>query len=189
MGHKANNTDYISHPLRHQSANCQQSGSDGNVNARSPSKPSSLSSQSIATRTTATATTQKSIATITAPVPAPAAAATKPSHDHRRGRYSNALVAHSSASCKSSLLSMAVILLALIVLIAVASDMASANSSIRQTHPEAKGIFKRSFAGLGCLGVYDRAKFARLDRICEECYQLYREPEIHTACRLVQSIR
>ena len=48
---------------------------------------------------------------------------------------------------------------------------------------EAKGIFKRSFAGLGCLGVYDKAKFARLDRVCEECYQLYREPDIHTACR------
>lgn len=48
---------------------------------------------------------------------------------------------------------------------------------------EAKGIFKRSFAGLGCLGVYDKAKFARLDRVCEECYQIYREPDIHTACR------
>lgn len=48
---------------------------------------------------------------------------------------------------------------------------------------EGKGIHKRSFAGLGCLGVYDKAKFARLDRVCEECYQLYREPDIHTACR------
>lgn len=48
---------------------------------------------------------------------------------------------------------------------------------------EAKGIHKRSFAGLGCLGVYDKAKFTRLDRVCEECYQLYREPDIHTACR------
>lgn len=46
-----------------------------------------------------------------------------------------------------------------------------------------KSIFKRSFAGLGCLGVYDKAKFARLDRVCEECYQLYREPGIYTACR------
>ena len=44
-------------------------------------------------------------------------------------------------------------------------------------------VFKRSFAGLGCLGVYDKAKFARLDRVCEECYTLYREPDIHSACR------
>lgn len=47
----------------------------------------------------------------------------------------------------------------------------------------ARNVFKRSFAGLGCLGVYDKAKFARLDRVCEECYQLYHEPDIHTACR------
>jgi len=50
-------------------------------------------------------------------------------------------------------------------------------------HRESKGIFKRSFAGLGCLGIYDKAKFARLDRVCEECYTLYREPDIHTSCR------
>ncbi|GBO28289.1 hypothetical protein AVEN_179260-1 [Araneus ventricosus] len=42
---------------------------------------------------------------------------------------------------------------------------------------------KRSFSDLGCMGVYDKAKFARLDRVCEECYQLYREPEVHTSCR------
>lgn len=49
---------------------------------------------------------------------------------------------------------------------------------------EAKSqIIKRSFVGLGCLGVYDKAKFARLDKICEDCYQLYREPDIHAACR------
>lgn len=51
---------------------------------------------------------------------------------------------------------------------------------------EAKSLHKRSFSGLGCLGVYDKAKFARLDRICEECYQMYREPEIHQTCRWVQ---
>ncbi|KAF8763969.1 Ion transport peptide-like like protein [Argiope bruennichi] len=44
-------------------------------------------------------------------------------------------------------------------------------------------LLKRSFSGLGCMGVYDKAKFARLDRVCEECYQLFREPEVHTECR------
>ncbi|GFY55367.1 hypothetical protein TNIN_85291 [Trichonephila inaurata madagascariensis] len=34
---------------------------------------------------------------------------------------------------------------------------------------------KRSFSDLGCMGVFDKAKFARLDRVCEECYQLFRE--------------
>ena len=42
---------------------------------------------------------------------------------------------------------------------------------------------KRSFSQIGCLGIYDKAKFTRLDRICEECYQLYREPELHGMCR------
>ncbi|GFQ81993.1 ion transport peptide-like [Trichonephila clavata] len=42
---------------------------------------------------------------------------------------------------------------------------------------------KRSFSDLGCMGVYDKAKFARLDRVCEECYQLFRESDVHTFCR------
>ncbi|KAG8187780.1 hypothetical protein JTE90_025818 [Oedothorax gibbosus] len=45
------------------------------------------------------------------------------------------------------------------------------------------GALKRSFSDLGCMGVYDKAKFARLDRVCEECYQLFRESDVHTSCR------
>ncbi|GIY33215.1 ion transport peptide-like [Caerostris darwini] len=42
---------------------------------------------------------------------------------------------------------------------------------------------KRSFSDLGCMGVYDKSKFTRLDRVCEECYQLFRESDVHTSCR------
>ncbi|KAF8763967.1 Ion transport peptide-like like protein [Argiope bruennichi] len=42
---------------------------------------------------------------------------------------------------------------------------------------------KRSFSDLGCMGVYDKAKFTRLGRVCEECYQLFRESDVHTTCR------
>ncbi|CAL1285030.1 unnamed protein product [Larinioides sclopetarius] len=42
---------------------------------------------------------------------------------------------------------------------------------------------KRSFSDLGCMGVYDKAKFARLDRVCEECYHLFRESDVLTSCR------
>ncbi|XP_054155259.1 ion transport peptide-like [Oppia nitens] len=42
---------------------------------------------------------------------------------------------------------------------------------------------KRSFASLKCLGAYDRSKFANLNHICDECYQLYRDQTIHVACR------
>ncbi|XP_022240548.1 crustacean hyperglycemic hormone A-like [Limulus polyphemus] len=42
---------------------------------------------------------------------------------------------------------------------------------------------KRSFSVLGCMGTYDKAKFARLNRICEECYNLYRIPSVQEDCR------
>ncbi|XP_054710917.1 ion transport peptide-like [Uloborus diversus] len=48
--------------------------------------------------------------------------------------------------------------------------------------PDSEPI-KRSFSGLGCMGVYDKAKFARLERVCEECYQMFRESDVYTACR------
>ncbi|XP_014274474.1 ion transport peptide-like isoform X1 [Halyomorpha halys] len=42
---------------------------------------------------------------------------------------------------------------------------------------------KRSFFDLQCKGVYDKSIFARLDRICEDCYNLFREPQLHSLCR------
>ncbi|XP_015913567.1 crustacean hyperglycemic hormone [Parasteatoda tepidariorum] len=46
-----------------------------------------------------------------------------------------------------------------------------------------RDVDKRGFSDLGCMGVYDKSKFARLDRVCEECYQLVRESDVHTSCR------
>ncbi|XP_027203651.1 crustacean hyperglycemic hormone-like [Dermatophagoides pteronyssinus] len=42
---------------------------------------------------------------------------------------------------------------------------------------------RSSFSTIDCLGNFDRAKFAKADRICEECYILYREPSLHKTCR------
>ncbi|CAH1163333.1 unnamed protein product [Phaedon cochleariae] len=44
-------------------------------------------------------------------------------------------------------------------------------------------LTKRSFFDLQCKGVYDKSIFARLDRICEDCYNLFREPSVHSLCR------
>lgn len=44
-------------------------------------------------------------------------------------------------------------------------------------------IMKRSFVRLGCMGQYNKADFAALDHICEECYNLYREAGLHSQCR------
>lgn len=41
----------------------------------------------------------------------------------------------------------------------------------------------RSFSLLGCLGEYDITKFAELDRVCEDCFQIYREPDLNASCR------
>ncbi|KAG8227356.1 hypothetical protein J437_LFUL003345 [Ladona fulva] len=43
-------------------------------------------------------------------------------------------------------------------------------------------ISKRSFFDIQCKGVYDKSIFARLDRICEDCYNLFREPTLHSLC-------
>ncbi|XP_054278291.1 ion transport peptide-like isoform X2 [Macrosteles quadrilineatus] len=42
---------------------------------------------------------------------------------------------------------------------------------------------KRSFYDLQCKGVYDKSIFARLDLICDDCYNLFREPQLHQLCR------
>ncbi|XP_077287138.1 ion transport peptide [Arctopsyche grandis] len=44
-------------------------------------------------------------------------------------------------------------------------------------------LTKRSFYEIECKGVYDKSMFARVDRVCEDCYNLYREPQLHSQCR------
>lgn len=75
---------------------------------------------------------------------------------------------------KSSLSIFSSLIFAVILLILLKEDNISASAA---------NLHKRSFATLGCMGNYDKSKFARLDRVCEECYQMYRQPDIHTSCR------
>lgn len=45
-------------------------------------------------------------------------------------------------------------------------------------------LAKRStFFEIECKGVFNKSIFYRLDRICEDCYSLFREPEIHQLCK------
>ena len=39
---------------------------------------------------------------------------------------------------------------------------------------------RNSFVTIGCLGLFDSAKFNRLDKICEECYSITRTPSIES---------
>ena len=39
------------------------------------------------------------------------------------------------------------------------------------------------FRQIQCNGTYDVSMFARLDRLCEDCYNLFREPKVYMRCR------
>lgn len=51
-----------------------------------------------------------------------------------------------------------------------------------------RNITKRStsFFDLDCKGTYNKSYFFRLDRICEDCYSLFREPQLLTMCKYVR---
>ncbi|KAL3225040.1 hypothetical protein MRX96_026149 [Rhipicephalus microplus] len=40
-----------------------------------------------------------------------------------------------------------------------------------------------SFLELGCRGNFEQSYLARLERVCEECYQLYQDPKAYNMCR------
>ncbi|XP_048509687.1 ion transport peptide isoform X2 [Athalia rosae] len=61
----------------------------------------------------------------------------------------------------------------------LSSSLGFADAGVLMGHP----LGKRSFLDIHCKGVYDRSLFARLDRICEDCYNLFREPQLHSLCR------
>jgi hypothetical protein len=67
----------------------------------------------------------------------------------------------------------------LLVSMVITSLLASPTSGLLLGH----SLNKRSFFEIQCKGVYDKSIFARLDRICEDCYNLFREPQLHSLCR------
>ncbi|GAB0090333.1 ion transport peptide [Sergentomyia squamirostris] len=42
---------------------------------------------------------------------------------------------------------------------------------------------RSSFFDIECKGVFNKSIFFRLDRICEDCYSLFREPQLHSLCK------
>lgn len=66
-----------------------------------------------------------------------------------------------------------------VTLLLVSSCIGLTDAGILNGHP----LGKRSFIDIQCKGIYDKSIFARLDRICEDCYNLFREPQLHQLCR------
>ncbi|KAL6263789.1 hypothetical protein P5V15_003872 [Pogonomyrmex californicus] len=80
----------------------------------------------------------------------------------------------SSCPLLVSVLTWSLTLLLISSCIGLGADAATLNG-----HP----LGKRSFFDIQCKGVYDKSIFARLDRICEDCYNLFREPQLHMLCK------
>ena len=55
--------------------------------------------------------------------------------------------------------------------------------------PGVSHMYKRSYADLQCRGIYDASIFARLERVCEDCYNIHKDDEILGLCRYVQLLR
>lgn len=94
-----------------------------------------------------------------------------------RSTFNNSTSA-TSAACTPVLLS---VLAWSVTLLLMSSCLGIADAGVLMGHP----LGKRSFMQLQCKGIYDKSIFARLDRICEDCYNLFREPSLHTLCRFV----
>nr|AHM93479.1 hyperglycemic hormone [Chionoecetes japonicus]AHM93480.1 hyperglycemic hormone [Chionoecetes opilio] len=47
----------------------------------------------------------------------------------------------------------------------------------------AHSLEKRQVYDTSCKGMYDRGLFSDLEHVCDDCYNLYRNPHVATACR------
>ncbi|ROT60584.1 crustacean hyperglycemic hormone 1 precursor [Penaeus vannamei] len=59
----------------------------------------------------------------------------------------------------------------------------SSESSPATSLAGAQTANKRSISFDSCTGVYDRELLVRLDRVCEDCYNLYRNTDVAVECR------
>nr|AFG16932.1 hyperglycemic hormone [Pandalus japonicus] len=59
------------------------------------------------------------------------------------------------------------------------SQPSSALAALTRGH----NVPKRAVLDQSCKGIYDRELFKKLDRVCEDCYNLYRKPYVGVDCR------
>ena len=41
----------------------------------------------------------------------------------------------------------------------------------------------KTYVQLRCGGIYDQQMFAKLEQVCDDCFNLYKEPQVHGMCR------
>jgi len=73
--------------------------------------------------------------------------------------------------------SFSVSLLLTVIVVTLVIESTSAATTTNQ-----RSLSKRSFFDINCKGTYDARIYARLEIICQDCYNLYREPELLSLC-------
>ncbi|XP_076066853.1 molt-inhibiting hormone-like [Oratosquilla oratoria] len=55
--------------------------------------------------------------------------------------------------------------------------------ALQAPQPLGRSLAKRSLFDATCMGSYDRQMYKQLDRVCDDCYNLYRKPYVQVECR------
>ncbi|CAG7730402.1 unnamed protein product [Allacma fusca] len=67
----------------------------------------------------------------------------------------------------------------LVITLGIAVEGSRSSAAFIGSHP----LSKRSFVSIQCRGTYDNEIFSKLSRVCDDCYNLYQEQEVHSLCR------
>lgn len=78
--------------------------------------------------------------------------------------------------------------MAVALVVVVACSTTWARSAEESSSPVAslirgRSLSKRANFDPSCTGVYDRELLGRLSRLCDDCYNVFREPKVATECR------
>nr|O15981.1 RecName: Full=Crustacean hyperglycemic hormones 5; AltName: Full=Pej-SGP-V; Contains: RecName: Full=CHH precursor-related peptide 5; Short=CPRP 5; Contains: RecName: Full=Crustacean hyperglycemic hormone 5; Short=CHH 5; Flags: Precursor [Penaeus japonicus]BAA22561.1 Pej-SGP-V [Penaeus japonicus] len=68
-------------------------------------------------------------------------------------------------------------------LLVAGASSAGTRSSEDLSAPEDRSLSKRLVFDPSCAGVYDRVLLGKLNRLCDDCYNVFREPNVATECR------
>nr|WDS50829.1 crustacean hyperglycemic hormone [Palaemon carinicauda] len=63
------------------------------------------------------------------------------------------------------------------------SSSSSSGSATAALRSPTLNLKKRAILDQSCKGIFDRELFKKLDRVCDDCYNLYRKPYVAIDCR------
>jgi hypothetical protein len=67
--------------------------------------------------------------------------------------------------------------------VAYSRDLRSSHQQERYLVQSLTSVDRKNFDSLQCNGLYHKPIFSKLDMVCNDCYDLYKDPEIHSLCR------